>query len=129
MEFLQIAGVGLVVCALAAMLRSYRPEYALFVAAACGAVFFAAVAAGLGRAVLYAQELLDAYNIQGEAFGVLLKCLGISYIAKIACDMCSDCGETAVGSKIELAAKVSILLTAIPLFEGLLAAVDRFAGG
>ena len=36
MTFLQIAGVGLVICAFAVMLRSYRSEYALFVAIAGG---------------------------------------------------------------------------------------------
>ncbi len=43
--------------------------------------------------------------------------------------MCNDCGETAIGSKIELAAKVAILITAIPLFDGLLSTINLFAGG
>ena len=129
MTFLQIAGVGLVICAFAVMLRSYRSEYALFVAIAGGVVFLAAVVAGVDQVLSYAQGLLDSYNIPGQAFVILIKCLGISYIAKIAGDMCNDCGETAIGSKIELAAKVAILITAIPLFDGLLSTINMFAGG
>lgn len=57
MTFLQIAGVGLVICAFAVMLRSYRSEYALFVAIAGGVVFLAAVVTGVDQVLSYAQGL------------------------------------------------------------------------
>lgn len=85
-----------------------------------------AILLSAGEAVSYINGLLDRFNIPVEAFAILVKCLGLSYLAKIACDMCTDSGESATASKIELAAKIAILLTALPLFEGLLQIIAGF---
>ena len=51
---------------------------------------------------------------------ILLKMLGISYIAGLASDISKDSGYNAVASQIEMAGKLSILLIGTPILEALL---------
>lgn len=48
---------------------------------------------------------------------LLLKAVGVSLVASTASDVCRDCGETAIASKVELLGKCEILLLSLPLLE------------
>jgi stage III sporulation protein AD len=50
----------------------------------------------------------------------ILKAFGISVIAESAADICRDFGESAIGARVELAAKSLIMLLALPVVESLL---------
>ena len=50
---------------------------------------------------------------------LLLKAVGVSLVASTASDVCRDCGETAIASKVELLGKCEILLLSLPLLEEL----------
>ena len=48
---------------------------------------------------------------------LLFKAIGVSLVASTASDVCRDCGETAIASKVELLGKCEILLLSLPLLE------------
>ena len=48
---------------------------------------------------------------------LLFKAIGVSLVASTASDLCRDCGETAIASKVELLGKCEILLLSLPLLE------------
>ncbi|NLA05696.1 MAG: stage III sporulation protein AD, partial [Firmicutes bacterium] len=45
----------------------------------------------------------------------LLRVIGIAYLAEFGAQVCRDAGEGSIASRVELAAKVIILVMAVPV--------------
>jgi len=117
MEIWTIAGVGLVGAVLCVLVKQYRPEFGMLVSLSCGMLLFVMVLMNLTPALDRINGYMEKLSLDNGYFKVLLKSLGICYIASIAGDTCRDAGQTAIAGKIELSAKVGIVLLALPLFE------------
>jgi len=120
MDILQIIGIAIVGALLSLILKTYRPEVALQIALATGIVIFISIAATLSSAVEAIMALADKYGIDSGYIGTVIRIIGIAYICQFTADVCKDAGETAVASKIEFAAKVLMLIYAIPIVDALL---------
>ena len=117
----------MVICFSCVTLRGRNPEFALLVSLAGGLLLLGLIFTWLKEIVGYFDQIITRMNIPAEGVLILVKCLGLSYVAKIACDTCVDCGETSTATKIEFAAKIGMLITALPIFEQLLAVVSEFS--
>ncbi len=53
-------------------------------------------------------------------FSVLIKSVGIALLCGSAADICRDCGDTALGAKVETAGKAMIILLSLPVLKYLL---------
>ena len=52
--------------------------------------------------------------------GTILKIVGVAYIADFGSQICRDAGEGALASKIEFAAKIIVLVMAVPIIVAVL---------
>lgn len=127
MDVLRLIGLAMVICFSCVTLRGRNPEFALLVSLAGGLLLLGLIFTWLKEIVGYFDQIITRMNIPAEGVLILVKCLGLSYVAKIACDTCVDCGETSTATKIEFAAKIGMLITALPIFEQLLAVVSEFS--
>ena len=93
-----------------------------------GALALLAVIAGgsiiLIRLLPSLSGLVEGYEALGETsgvgsyyFGLILKIIGIAYICEFCAQLCRDASQSAVALKIELAAKVAILILALPVLS------------
>ena len=114
------AAAAVIIAVLAVYLRQYNKEYAMLVSLTGGiAIFLFIIKKGI-KVISFAEDLLKISNINTTDFATLIKILGIAYIIQITSDICRDSGETAIASKVEIAGKIAIVLTVIPLFESVL---------
>ena len=65
------------------------------------------------------SEIFALADIPVSYFTVMLKMLGLCITAQIAENICKDCGESALASTVETAAKCAILLVALPVAKEL----------
>lgn len=124
MNILQISGLALSAVALAVLLRQYRAEYAL----ALGLVVSAVILMALMPVLKETMELLiDIASKSGvsQTLSIIVKSLGIAFVAGIAADICRDAGESAMAAKVELAGKVAILSMAMPMAAQLMELFER----
>ncbi len=128
MDVLRLIGIGMVICFACVTLRSRNPEFALLVSVAGGLLLLGLIFTHIQDILTYFDDLISRLNIPADGILILIKCLGLSYVAKIACDTCIDCGETSTATKIEFVAKIGMLVTALPIFEQLLDVVMQFSG-
>jgi stage III sporulation protein AD len=105
---------------LALVLRQYRPEFAIFVSLACSVVVVLYVAQSIGQVMEELNGLFTNTLLSEELIQVVLKCLGVCILTELAGQTCRDAGENAIGAKIELAGKVTLVVVSIPLFQQLL---------
>jgi len=127
MNLLSIAGIAIAGLLIVALVRQVAPELATLVILTVGVTILALVIVPLEEAVGLLESLAGRAGIETGYIGVILKVVGVSYIAGFAAQMCRDAGESALAAKIELAGKVTILLTAIPIFRAIADALEGLA--
>lgn len=125
-DVVRVIGIGMVVCFSCVILKKRNAEFAVLVSVAGGIALLSIAVFWLSDLENLLTQLTDQAALPTGAVAVLLKCLGLSYLAKMACDTCRDCGETSTATKIELAGKIGILMAALPLFEELLHVLSSF---
>jgi stage III sporulation protein AD len=116
MNILSIAGIAVTAAALAVLLRQYRQEYALVLGLAAGVLIFALILTKVQPAFNEINKLMSGANVSTQYMSILIKSLGVCFVAQLASDACRDAGESAIASKVELAGKFAVLLIALPLF-------------
>lgn len=119
MNIIIIVSVALIAAVLSIVLKQYKPEYSLFISIAAGILIFISVVSVIEPILLYINELTDKAGLEGIYGEVLIKSLAICYITQLACDCCRDAGETAIAGKLQMAGKIAILLSAMPMFKNL----------
>ena len=116
MEIWAITGIGTVAAAICILVKQYKPEFAMLVSLCSGILIFSLVILNLSPVLAQIQSYTAKASLDNEHFKILLKSLGVCYISSIASDTCKDAGQTAIAGKIELAAKVAVILLSLPLF-------------
>ena len=120
MEIMQIVGLGIVATIIIIVLKAQRPELAIQVSIITGIVIFILIASKLSAVISLLSTYTKKANIDITYMGVLLKIIGIAYIAEFGAEVCKDAGEGSIASKIELAGKVTIIVLAVPIVTSLL---------
>jgi stage III sporulation protein AD len=129
MNIVGIAGLALCSAIVATMLRRYHQEYAVMVSIAAGIVILIEIFTNIAPAIRQINTLLSSAGISTEYAVILLKTLGICFLAQFAADSCRDAGENALASKMELAGKISIVILSLPLFEKIAQTAVGLIGG
>lgn len=126
MDIIKIAMIGLAGVLLAIQVKSGRPEYEIFITmGACLCIFF--------FLVTKLQVVMDAINqmqsyikLDAKYVAVLLKMIGITYVAEFSSNLCKDAGYQAVAGQIEMFGKLSILVISMPVLLALLETISEF---
>lgn len=124
-DLFQVAVFCLVATLLAIILRQYRPEYAVFVSLACSVLSVVYLLQGIVQVMEELGGLLENAMLSPDLIQVVIKCLGVCILTELAGQTCRDAGEQAIGAKVELAGKVTLVLVSLPLFERLLKLAER----
>ncbi len=123
MDIFQIAGLGLVASLILLLLRRERPEMALGAALVAGLLLFFLILPGISSAISTFGTLASESGLEPLYFGIILKVLAISYVADFAAAICRDAGEELIATRVELAGKVLILVSALPIVREVLSVV------
>ena len=121
MWIIAAAAAGLVGTVLALILGQYRPEFRMLVTAAVTLLLMAMVLEQLSPVLEQLRSTMELTGLTGDYAAILFKAVGICLLTQLAGDVCRDSGESSIASKIELAGRAAILLTALPLIQEVLA--------
>lgn len=69
------------------------------------------------------RDLASKMQMDNTYLKIILKVVGIAYLAEFGSKLCEDAGEKSIGSKIELAGKVMIFVTASPVILALMSLI------
>ncbi len=111
------------------LLRQYKPEFALLSEAVCGVILLFLLSDELESVLGLFDSLSKEAGMGRVTFSVLLKALGTALMVQFTADLSRDAGESAAASQIELAGKVIIAASAVPLIEGIIGLISDLAGG
>lgn len=122
----KVALIGIVSVVIGVQFRRTRNEYDIYICiVACLVIVF------LGMSRL--EVIIDGINriqsyieINPVYLSILLKIVGITYIAEFASSLCKDAGHGAISSQIELVGKLTILSVSMPILLALLDTINDF---
>jgi len=125
LDIIQITGLAVIAIALINVIKPQRPELGIMLSIITGIIIFMFVASKITIVVSYINNFAEKANVNTVHLSLLLKIIGISYIAEFASEICKDAGESAIASKVELAAKVIIVAMSMPIVGSLLDLIVR----
>jgi len=121
LDIVKIVGVGLLAGMLISLLRQQKPELALQLSIAAGAMISLLMLARVMQVVEVLQTLSSKARVDETHLGIVLKIIGFAYVADFGSQILQDAGEKSMATKVEMAGKVLIMLLAVPI---LLAIMD-----
>ena len=119
-EIMKIIGIGLIALVIIIILKQYRPEYAIYVSIIAGILILFLAIEKITGIINLLQSISEKTYINKTFLTILLKITGIAFITEFAVSVCSDAGEKAIASKIEIGSKVIIITISIPIITSLL---------
>lgn len=119
-DVIKIIGIGLLALIIIIILKQYKPEFAIYVSMIAGVLILVLSIQKLTGIINLLQSLANKTYINKSFLSILLKITGIAFITEFAVSICSDAGEKAIASKIEIGSKVIIIAMSIPIITSLL---------
>ena len=125
-DLFALVALALIATVIAVFLKESRLKTAaLLVMIAAGCLIFLRLLPSLSVLFDSFSALAERAGVSGDYLGLLLKIIGLAYLAEFSAQLCRDAGEGAAALKIELAAKLAILLLALPVIASVIQAVLR----
>ena len=126
MGIIQIAMIGIGAVALALMVKQQKSEYALYLSLSA-VVLILVFSMNRLQVVMETIRKIEQYTgIDVAMLKILVKLMGITYVAEFASGICKDAGYGAVGTQIEIFGKLSVLAVSMPLLLALIETLQVF---
>lgn len=120
MDIFKISVIALAGTVLAVVLKEYRKEYSLYVGLATVVIILGMIINQLSAVFELFTEWQNELSYGEFYIPVVIKILGVAYIADFTAQICRDAGENSIGSKIELAGKVMVFYLALPIMTSIM---------
>ncbi len=126
MDILRIAVLGIAGVLMALPLRKEKAEYSAFICMAVCTCIFLFVITKVETVLAFVKRLETFVSIDSAYLALVIKMVGITYVAEFAINVCRDAGYGAIGNQIEIFAKMSILVVSIPVLTAFLETIGSF---
>ena len=126
MSVLTIGILGIAGALLAVELKGLKGEYGIYLVAAVGLVIFFYGVTKLKTVIETIRQVQSYIRLNRVYLEVLLKMIGITYIAEFSSGICKDAGYGSLGSQIEIFGKLTVLAVSMPILLALLDTVQQF---
>ena len=125
MDIIKISILGITAVLLSQMLKNYKPEYGYYINLAVCICVFLYVMSKLTFLLDYVEQIQDMIHLDPVYLTMILKMIGITYVAEFSSNLCKDAGYQTVAGQIEMFGKLSILVISMPVLLVLLEKTKR----
>ena len=127
MSMIQIGMIAVIGAVLAVQMKSSgRAEYATCACIAAGLLLFSFIVERLGYFTDTVGQILSWLRLDTGYLSVMLKMIGITYIAEFSSGICRDAGYQTIAGQIEIFGKLTILALGMPVLLALLETIREF---
>ncbi|WP_069998201.1 stage III sporulation protein AD [Cellulosilyticum sp. I15G10I2] len=128
MEMLKLVSFGIVATILIITMGKYSEHSALFsmiLRIVTVIIFMIFILEQLSSVFSVIRDLSLKAQMDSSYLNIILKIIGIAYLAEFGYQLCKDAGEEAIGSKIQFAGKVMIFVISSPVILALVALITE----
>ncbi len=124
MDIFKIVGIGLSAAVLAVFIKNWRSEIAIQISLVAAAIIFFTAVPHLKIVFEMFRDVSNRIGLDIKYINLVLKVIGIAYVAQFGAELCRDAGESAVASKIEFGGKIIIVTLSIPVLYNFLEIIE-----
>lgn len=123
MDIIKIISFSLITLFIFLYFKEEKPSIATQVSLVSGVIILIFLMNPISDVINFLKDMSARANINNFYITLVLKIVGITYIATFAIEICKDAKAEGIASRIELAAKILILVIAMPILMGVLDAI------
>ena len=122
--FVFLAGLTLIAAVLMVFLKESRmPVFALLVGLFAGVLIFLRILPQLSQVIDVFWQLSDLAALNSAYLSLLLKIIAICYLTEFVSELCRDAQQNGLAVKLEMGAKVLIMVMSTPILFSILDSV------
>ena len=126
MTVASIAVIGLISVLLAVELKAVKGEYGVYLVLGARLVIFFYSLSKLEAVIETIRKVQSYIRLDRVYLEILMKMIGITYIAEFASGICRDAGYGSLGGQIEIFGKLSMLAVSMPILLALMETLKVF---
>jgi stage III sporulation protein AD len=116
--------LGILGAIITGLLKTAKPEFAVFATIATGMVIVISLLSSITKAVGAFNAIIEKSGIDDALFEGVLKIIGIGYLTEFAANICTDSGCGFIAAKINIAGKVTIFLMSVSIITALIGVIE-----
>lgn len=117
---IKIGILGLVGVLIGIQFKAQKQEYSLYIGFAVCVIIFSYGVQCLESVLNTVFEMKQLLGNSASYIGVLIKIIGITYICEFCASICKEAGFPAVAGQVEIAGKLSVLVSGMPILFALI---------
>lgn len=128
MSFFGLAVMAVLSALMAVYFKSIKSEYGLFISLGICALSMIFALSKLKYFIDIMETIRTYIGLDKVYIEIILKIIGISYVAEFASDVCKDCGYSSMANQIQVVGKLSVLCISMPVIMTLLQTINGILG-
>jgi len=116
-DVVKIIIIGVVGAFLAITVKDTKPEFAIAIALVTGIIILMMCLEPIFGLITSLKNICERTGIDLTFFEIILKIIGVSYMTQLASAACEDSGQKSIGTKIDFAGKIAIIVLAVPILQ------------
>ncbi len=125
MEILKMSAFALMAVVIIVLIKQEKKEIGITISILAAVLLAAFAILKLNDVIDLLYNLTSKIGVNAKYLEIILKVVGIAYIIELTKDVCVDSGETALGSKVEMAGKITITAMTIPILTGIIEVINK----
>ena len=102
------------------LFKDKRSDLAILVVLVAGILVLIFCINEINQIIVFLKNISEKAGVDTVYLGIILKILGIAYLASFGSEICKDAGAGSLASKVEFSGKIFILVLAIPILMAVL---------
>ena len=126
--FLKASAITLTGLILWIFLNKQNKDMSLLLSIAVSTAILVAALTVLTPVLHFFEKLQQMGSFDQDLLEVILKSVGIGLLGEICSNLCKDAGNASLGRVLQISAAVTILYLSLPVFEKMLALLEKILG-
>lgn len=119
-DVMKLVGIAIISTILCMVIKKDRPEMAMFIGVLTGIMILLSVTYKLNFIIDSINDLAHKANIPAMYISLIIKLIGIAYLIEFAIQICKDCGEGNIASKLEFGGKIIVMTMSFPILVSII---------
>lgn len=125
MDILKLVGFGLAVVIMIVLVSEQNKTHGTLIRLFGAVLLLIIIVPQLAIIFDILRDLSDKIQLEDTYLMIIFKIIGVAYISEFGYQLCKDAGEESIGSKVQFAGKVLILVIASPIALALIELVTQ----
>lgn len=126
MSMIQVGAIGVAGVLLAIQFKNGKAEYGIFIGIGLSILLFFSILSPLNVILQTVKKISSFFHMDAVYVEILLKMIGITYVAEFSANICKDAGYQTIAGQIEIFGKLLILALGMPILLALLDTIQGF---